>query len=461
MWDRILAHAPVASQILAPCPPVLSASSLRGSLARMLDLRYVMDRFDEVRARLERRSPGAAALLDALREPSDRRRAIIRDVEERKHRLKTESRSLGELKGTPRFEEVRSGLRALSDEIKRMESEGLAAVEAEISGILLGIPNLPDDSVPDGLDEKDARVEHVHGQAPQFAFEPRAHWDIGTDLDIIDFERAAKISGSRFAVMKGAGARLERALVQFMMDEHASRGYTEVIPPYLVGSDAMRGTGQLPKFAEDAFRVEGADLWLVPTAEVPVTNLHAAEILDADRLPIRYAAFSPCFRSKARAHGRDVRGLMRLHQFHKVEVVQFVEPERSEEALAAMVEDATRLLEMLGLHHRVVTLPAGDMGFSAARCMDIEVWIPSLGTFREISSCSNCRDFQARRASIRYRPAPKKKPRFVHTLNGSALAVGRTVIALLEQHQRSDGTVAVPGPLRDLMGTDVIGSAGG
>ena len=426
------------------------------SLASMLDLRYVIDHFDDVRARIARRGQEAAALLDSVREPAAERLRLIREVEDRKHRLKTESRSLGKLpKGSAEFEDRRAELRRASDEIKRLESEGLARVEERIREILLVVPNLPDDAIPDG-GEEDARVERVCGVAPSFDFPARPHWDLGPELGIIDFERAARVSGSRFAVMTGAGARLERALVQLMMDLHASRGYTEVIPPYLVGSEAMTGTGQLPKFAEDAFGVEGADLWLVPTAEVPVTNLHAGEILDDADLPLRYAAFTPCFRSEAGAHGRDVRGLMRQHQFHKVELVHFTRPGESEESLEDMVREAELVLTKLELHYRVVTLAAGDMGFSAARCYDIEVWIPSLESFREISSCSNCRDFQARRARIRYRPGPRGKPKLVHTLNGSALAVGRAVIALLEQHQQADGTIRIPEALRPYMEADRI-----
>lgn len=421
----------------------------------MLDLRYVIDHFDDVRSRLARRGEEAVGLLDALREPAAERLRFIRDVEARKHALKTQSKALGKLaRASEEFETGRAELRKASEEIKRLEGAGLARVEERIREILLGVPNLPDDDLPDGLEP---RTERVCGAPPSFDFELRAHWDLGPALGIIDFERAARISGSRFAVMKGAGARLERALVQFMMDEHSARGYTEVIPPYLVGSQAMMGTGQLPKFAADAFKVEDADLWLVPTAEVPVTNLHADEILSGEDLPLHYAAFTPCFRSEAGAHGRDVRGLMRQHQFHKVELVMFVRPEDSDGALETMVRDAERILEKLELHYRVVTLAAGDMGFSAARCLDLEVWIPSLDTFREISSCSNCRDFQARRARIRYRPAPKAKPKLLHTLNGSALAVGRTLIALLEQHQRADGSIRVPEPLRPYLGTDSIG----
>ncbi len=422
----------------------------------MLDLRYVIDHFDDVRERIARRGEEGVALLDAVREPAAERLRLIREIEDRKHRLKVESKSLGKLpKGSEEFDGRRTELRQASEKIKRLESEGLSRIEERIRETLLLVPNLPDDSIPDG-GEQDARQERVCGAPPAFDFDPKAHWDIGPDLGIIDFERAARISGSRFAVMTGAGARLERALVQLMMDVHASRGYTEVIPPYLVNSEAMTGTGQLPKFAEDAFRVEGMDLWLVPTAEVPVTNLHAGEILEAGDLPLRYAAFTPCFRSEAGAHGRDVRGLMRQHQFHKVELVQFTRPEQSDEALEEMVRQAELVLEKLELHYRVVTLAAADMGFCAARCYDVEVWIPSLESFREISSCSNCRDFQARRAGIRFRPEPGAKPRLVHTLNGSALAVGRAVIALLEQHQNADGTVRIPEALRPYMGMDVI-----
>ena len=423
----------------------------------MLDLRYVADHFDEARSRIARRGEDAASLLDAVREPAAERLRLVREVEERRALLNRESKALGSLpKGSAEFDEKRAALRALGDEIKRMESEGLARIEARIREILLGVPNLPDDDVPDGADESAARVERVSGEPPRFDFEPKAHWDLGPALGIIDFERAAKISGSRFAIMRAQGARLERALVQLMMDEHASRGYVEIIPPYLVKSEAMTGTGQLPKFAADSFRVEGEDLWLVPTAEVPVTNLHAGEIIAEEDLPLRYAAFTPCFRSEAGAHGKDVRGLMRLHQFHKVELVMITRPEESDAALEAMVRDASHILDILGLHYRVVTLAAGDMGFSASRCLDIEVWIPSLGRFREISSLSNCRDFQARRASIRLRPSGGGKARLAHTLNGSALAVGRTVIALLEHHQRRDGSISIPDPLRPYMGTDAI-----
>jgi seryl-tRNA synthetase len=427
----------------------------------MLDLRYVTERFDDVRVKLARRGEEAVGLLDSLQEPASERRRLIQVVEERKHALKTASKALGTLpKGSDEFSAKRAELRELSDEIKRMEGDELGAVEDSIRAILMTIPNLPDDDVPDGADESDVREERVVGERPRFEFEPRAHWDLGTALGVIDFERASRISGSRFAVMRGLGARLERSLVQLMMDAHACAGFTEVIPPYLVNSESMTGTGQLPKFAGDAFRVEGADLWLVPTAEVPVTNMHATEIVEIEQLPIRYAAFSPCFRSEAGAHGRDVRGLMRQHQFHKVELVMFTEPQHSDAALEEMVGRAEAILQMLELHYRVVTLPAGDMGFSAARCHDVEVWIPSLGSFREISSCSNCRDFQARRAGIRYRPDTRGKPRFVHTLNGSALAVGRAIIALLEQHQQADGSVMLPESLHRYMGTDRIAHDG-
>lgn len=424
----------------------------------MLDLRYVTEHFDDVRLKLERRGPEAASLVSTIAEPAAERRRLIQEVEDARHRLKSASKSLGKLpRASPEFEQRRTELKQLSESIKITESEKLKAVEQRIHDILLRLPNLPDDDVPDGMSEDDARVERVSGAPPRMDFEPRAHWDLGPELGIIDFERAARVSGARFAVMKGLGARLERALVQLMMDRHAGEGWTEVIPPYLVGSEAMQGTGQLPKFAQDAFKVQDADLWLVPTAEVPVTNLHAQEILDASDLPLRYVAFTPCFRSEAGAHGRDVRGLMRLHQFHKVELVAFTEPSASDEMLDAMVARAVDILDALELSHRVVTLASGDMGFSAARCLDIEVWIPSLGTYREISSCSNCRDFQARRASIRYRPAPRNKPVFVHTLNGSALAVGRTIIALMEQHQNADGSITIPQVLRPYMGTDRIG----
>jgi seryl-tRNA synthetase len=327
-------------------------------------------------------------------------------------------------------------------------------VEEQIRRFLLVVPNVPDEGVPVGPDASaNVEIRRV-GEVPRFAFEPKAHWDLGPELGILDFERAAKISGARFAVYWELGARLERALTQFMIDLQVSRGYREVIPPYLVTAETLTGTGQLPKFEGDLFKTAAGEraLYLIPTAEVPVTCLHRDEILDADTLPRKYVAFTPCFRSEAGSYGKDVRGLIRQHQFHKVELVKLTTPETSADELEAMVADAEEVLKRLELAYRVVVLATGDMGFSASRTYDLEVWLPGQQAYREISSCSNCTDFQARRASLRYRPEPKAKPRFVHTLNGSGLAVGRTLIAVLENHQQKDGSVVIPEVLRPYMG---------
>jgi seryl-tRNA synthetase len=330
--------------------------------------------------------------------------------------------------------------------------------------LLLTLPNMPHPSTPDGMDERSNVEVRVCGDKPSFDFEPKAHWDIGKELGILDFERAAKLSGARFSVLFGLGARLERALIQFMLQLHTEEhGYTEVLPPFLVKAEALLGTGQLPKFEQDLFKTHRADpdddapLYLIPTAEVPVTNLHRDEVLELDQLPLAYAAYTPCFRSEAGSYGKDVRGLIRQHQFDKVELVRFVEPEHSLEELEVLTRHAETVLQKLGLHYRVVELCAGDLSPSAAKGFDLEVWLPSQSTYREISSCSNFQDFQARRAKIRYRPTAKAKPKLLHTLNGSGLAVGRTLVAILEQCQRADGSVVVPEALRPFMGTDVIG----
>jgi seryl-tRNA synthetase len=345
-------------------------------------------------------------------------------------------------------------MKGVADEIKALEDR-LAELEQKLRPILLVIPNVPDASVPVGADASaNAEVRRV-GEPPRFAFEAKAHWDLGPALGILDFERAAKISGARFTVMMDAGARLERALIQFMLDlQTRERGYREVIPPYLVTPETMLGTGQLPKFEGDLFKTRAGEreLYLIPTAEVPLTALHADEILEAGQLPLRYVAFTPCFRSEAGSYGKDVRGLIRQHQFHKVELVKLTSAETSMAELESMTADAEEVLKRLGLAYRVVVLSTGDMGFNAAKTYDIEVWLPGQNGYREISSCSNCTDFQARRSNVRYRPEPKVKPRFVHTLNGSGLAVGRTLIALLENYQQADGSVAIPDALRPYMG---------
>jgi seryl-tRNA synthetase len=413
-----------------------------------------------VKAALSRRGPAAVAALEGIEPLVARRRDLLRDVEDRRAKLKAASKNLGAVKdkASAEFEKARQELRVAGDEIKKLE-ETLEASVTDLDDVLLRVPNLPDPSIPDGADSAANRVERTWGEPPKFAFEPKPHWDVGTALGIVDFERAAKIAGPRFAVLLGAGARLERALIQFMLDVHVKEhGYTEVLPPYLVNRTAMTGTGQLPKFEEDLFRTTPQDLFLVPTAEVPVTNLHADEILDGP-LPRKYVAFTPCFRAEAGSYGKDVRGLIRQHQFHKVELVKFAVPETSGDELESLTANAEAILQRLELAYRVVTLCAGDLGFSAAKTYDLEVWLPSQGTYREISSCSNFGDFQARRAKIRYRPAKGEKPRLVHTLNGSGLAVGRTWLAIVEQHQQADGSVRIPEALRPYFGADAIRSS--
>ncbi|RMF81826.1 MAG: serine--tRNA ligase [Nitrospirae bacterium] len=408
---------------------------------------------ERVRAALEAR--GSDAPLDALLETDRRWRAVRAELDEAKRRRNEGSKRIGQLFREGRREEAEAAkaeMAELGGRIKALEAEE-RELEARLRELELAIPNLPHESVPVGPDEGANREERRWGEPPEFHFEPKAHWDLGPALGIVDFERAAKVAGARFAVLRGMGAALERALIRYMLDLHVERhGYTEVLVPYLVNAAALEGTGQLPKFAEDLFKVEGHDLYLVPTAEVPVTNLHRDEVLPEEALPLRYCAFTPCFRAEAGSYGRDVRGLIRQHQFHKVELVHVTHPDRSWEALEELTAHAEAVLQGLGLPYRVVTLSTGDMGFSAAKTYDLEVWLPGQGRYREISSCSNCTDFQARRANIRYRPADGGRPRLVHTLNGSGLAVGRTLIAVLENYQREDGSVVIPEPLRPYLG---------
>ncbi len=383
------------------------------------------------------------------------RRAALQRVESLRH----QQRLCGEeIARRGRAKEDATGLKdemkAVAQEIKDLESR-LQELDANLLAVLATWPNLPDASVPVGRDEHaNVEVRRV-GLPPHFDFEARAHSEVGTELGILDFERAARVSGARFAVYWGAGARLERALAQFMLDLHTrERGYREVLPPYLVMPEALFGTGQLPKFEADLFKTQAGErtLYMIPTAEVPVTNLHRGELLDYAALPIQYVAYTPCFRSEAGSYGKDVRGLIRQHQFHKVELVKLVRPEQSMDALEGMVSDAEEVLKRLGLAYRVMLLSSGDMGFSATKTYDIEVWLPGQGAYREISSCSNCGDFQARRADLRYRPEPGAKPRFVHTLNGSGLAIGRTLVAVLENYQQADGSVLIPEALRPYLG---------
>ena len=417
----------------------------------MLSRELLRTRPEEARSLLVSRGV-EADLFDTWERLDRERREILVELEELKRQRNEASKEIGQIKReggdvTERIEEVAR----LKGRIGELEAR-LSEVDTELGEVELGLPNLPHESVPAGEDESANRVERLVGERPSFDFEPTAHWDLGPELGILDFERAAKIAGARFAVYFGAGARLERALINFMLDLHTrDHGYTEVLPPFLVNDAAMLGTGQLPKFAEDSFRVEPHGFYLVPTAEVPLTNLHREEILAEGDLPLRYTAFTPCFRSEAGSYGKDVRGLIRLHQFNKVELVQLTTPEASYEALEELTSHAEKVLQLLELPYQVVTLSTGDMGFSAAKTYDLEVWLPGQQAYREISSCSNCTDFQARRAELRYRPASGGKPRYLHSLNGSGLAVGRTLVAILENYQQADGSVVIPDALKPHM----------
>jgi seryl-tRNA synthetase len=427
----------------------------------VLDLRWVVDNRERVLEMLAQRGssldavrawPGLEGLdvwaLDA------ERRATIQRVDEGRHRQRVVGEQIARLgREKQDASELKAQMKGVADEVRGLEGR-LQEIESRIREFLLVVPNVPDASVPVGADAAANLELRRSGEPRPSAFPARAHWDLGPELGILDFERAARISGARFAVYWDLGARLERALIQFMLELHAGRGYREVIPPYLVTAETLTGTGQLPKFEGDLFKTRAGDrdLYLIPTAEVPVTNLHRGEILEAAELPKRYVSFTPCFRSEAGSYGKDVRGLIRQHQFHKVELVKLTTPESSPEELDLMVADAEEVLKRLELPYRVVVLSTGDMGFAAAKTCDLEVWLPGQQAYREISSCSNCTDFQARRAEIRYRPEAKGKPRFVHTLNGSALAVGRTLIAVLENYQQPDGSVVVPEALRPYMG---------
>lgn len=418
----------------------------------MLDLRSVSQNFDAVLARL--RTRGAGLDLGPFQALFGERRELYVSLESLQKKRSDANEQMKRLarENPAALDGLRGDLRQVSQDIKERETR-LKVVEAELERILLTTPNVPHESVPVGSSEADNRVERTWGEKPVFLFQPKQHFELGDRLGLMDFERAAKVSGSRFVFLKGALARLERALASFMIDVHVEKGYLELLPPYLVNRAAMTGTGQLPRFEEDAFKTQTDPEWfLIPTAEVPVTNYHADEILEAGQLPLKYCAYSPCFRAEAGAAGRDTRGMIRQHQFHKVELVQFATPDTSMAALEQLTDDAADILRRLGLHHRVVTLCTGDMGFSSQKTHDLEVWLPGQNAYREISSCSNFGDFQARRAKIRFRPGPGEKPQMVHTLNGSGLAVGRTLIALLENYQREDGTVAVPAVLQPYLG---------
>ena len=419
----------------------------------MLDIRRIRQNPQELIDALQKRN--SAVDLTEFLEKEELRRKLLAETEALKARRNEESKRIAVIKRQGGdAQPIMDEMRALGDKVNEIDAQ-VKEIEEYINQFLLRLPNYPHETTPVGKDETENVEQRRWGTPREFGWEPKAHWDIGTDLNILDFDAGAKISGARFTVYRGLGARLERAIINFFMDTHAADGYVEVLPPYMVSRSTMTGTGQLPKFEEDAYKVD-QDTFLIPTAEVPVTNLYREMILDGKDLPIRHCAYSACFRAEAGSAGRDTRGLIRQHQFNKVEMVKITKPEQSDEELESMTRQAEKVLQLLGLPHRVICLCTGDMGFSAAKTYDIEVWMPSYGRYVEISSCSNCWDFQARRADIRYREEPKGKPQLCHTLNGSGVAVGRTVAAILENYQNDDGSVTVPEALRPYMGCDVI-----
>jgi len=417
----------------------------------MLDLRWIRSNPDEVRKFLADRNNDMD--IGPLLAMDEEKRALLTETEDLKARRNEGSKKVGAAKA--RGEDAASimeEMRSLGERVKEIDAR-IAELDAGISDMLLSIPNRPHDSVPVGKDENDNPEVRRWGEPKSFAFEPKAHWDIGEALGILDFEKGASLSQSRFTVLKGMGARLERALLNFMLDLHTEKhGYREILPPFMVNSKTMTGTGQLPKFADDLYKCENDDLWLIPTAEVPLTNLHADEILEESMLPLFYTAYTPCFRRAAGAYGRDVRGMLRQHQFDKVEMVKITTPEESYGELEKLTDNAEEVLRALGIPHRTICLCTGDMGFGSSKTYDVEVWLPSQDKYREISSCSNCEDFQARRMNTRFRPKDGGKLRFVHTLNGSGIAIGRTLIAVLENYQREDGSVEIPEVLVPYMG---------
>ncbi len=412
----------------------------------MLELRYIRENIDLVRDKCLHRGMGPE-LIERFTDIDGERLRLLTEVEQLKNRRNTVSKKIAPLKQAGEHDKAEPliiEMREVSARIKELDGQ-LADIQLQLDDIVLSIPNLCHDSVPKGQDDSDNLELKKWGEIPQFDFTPKPHWEIGEDLGILDFETSAKLAGARFSLLKGFASQLERALINFFLDLHTQKhGYSEVLPPFMVNSKAMTGTGQLPKFKEDLFKIEDWDLWLIPTAEVPVTNIHSGETLAEADLPIKYTAYTPCFRSEAGSYGKDTRGLIRQHQFNKVEMVKFTTPETSDQELETLLTDAEEVLQLLKLPYRVVTLCSGDLGFSATKTYDIEVWLPGQNTYREISSCSNFLDFQARRAGIRYRPKGEKKSRLVHTLNGSGLAVGRTLLAILENYQQQDGTVALP-----------------
>jgi seryl-tRNA synthetase len=414
----------------------------------MLELRFIRENLDLVREKTAHRGLSTDN-VDQFATIDSKRLALLQEVESLKNQRNTASKEIAQLKQGSDEEKKQADslipeMRKTSERIKGLDKE-LGEIQDQLQDLVLSIPNICSDDVPKGQDDADNVEFKKWGKKPDFSFQPKPHWEVGEDLDILDFERAAKLSGARFALLKGFASKLERALTNFMLDLHTQKhGYEEVLPPFLVNSASMTATGQLPKFAEDLFAIKDWDLYLIPTAEVPVTNIFRDETLSEDELPVKYTAYTPCFRSEAGSYGRDTKGLIRQHQFDKVELVKFTTPESSAQELEELLADAEEVLQLLGLHYRVVTLCSGDLGFSSTKTYDIEVWLPGQETYREISSCSNFLDFQARRGGIRYRPNGQKKSKLLHTLNGSGLAVGRTLLAILENYQQEDGTVAIP-----------------
>ena len=424
----------------------------------MLDLKKLRSNTEEVKKALSNRGEDFDVnVIDEVIAFDEERRKILVDVEAlKKQRNEVSAEIPKRKKAGEDVTEVMAEMREIGDKIKADDAK-VAELNDKINYIMLRIPNIPNPAVPEGETDEDNVEIKRWGEPTKFNFEPKAHWDLGTDLDLLDFERGGKVAGSRFTVYKGMGARLERSIINYFLDKHTfENGYTEVLPPYMVNRDSMTGTGQLPKFEEDAFKVENNGYFLIPTAEVPVTNMYRNETLEGDKLPIKHAAYSACFRAEAGSAGRDTRGLIRQHQFNKVELVKFCKPEQSYEELDKLVQDAESVLQGLGLPYRIVRICKGDLGFTAALKYDIEVWMPSYNRYVEISSCSNFEDFQARRANIKYKNSPKEKPQFVHTLNGSGVAIGRTVAAILENYQQEDGSVVIPEALKEYMRCDLL-----
>jgi seryl-tRNA synthetase len=421
----------------------------------MLDIQLIRDKPDFVKERLSTRGGDHYLLVDRILLLDQERRSILRELESLRSERNRVSKEIGTMKKRSLdTSDLEAQVKKIRESVEKLEAK-LSLVEKQMKEVMLRLPNIPHESVPIGEDEKDNLEVRRYGTPRDFNFEPKPHWEIGEKLDILDFERGAKLSGSRFTVLKNVGAKLERALINFMLDMHAKKGYVEVLPPHLVKPEVLEGTGQLPKFEEELYKCERDNLYLIPTAEVPLTNLFRDEILREDQLPIYLMSYTPCYRREAGAYGKDIRGIIRQHQFNKVELVKIVKPEDSYQELEKLTQDAEDVLRALELPYRVVLLCSGDLGFSSAKTYDIEVWFPSQGRYREVSSCSNCEDFQARRINTRFKDTQGRN-RYVHTLNGSGLAVGRTMAAILENYQREDGSVVVPHALRDYLKLDII-----